>query len=388
MLTVLRNCHVFSPGDQGVKDILIAGERIALLTDRLPVLPLTDVLEVDCAGRRTIPGFVDSHVHFLGGGGSNGAQTRGPELKLTEFTLWGTTTAVGLLGADGLTRDLAGLLAKARALEFEGMSTYILIGAYDVPYPTFTGSLKQDMFLVDKALGAGEIAIADARSSQPTLQEIIRLGADANIGGRLTGRGGVVNVHLGVGKGGLRLLMDAIERSDLPASVYVPTHCNRMSAILDQSIAWAARGGPIDLTTIRRTPGAVPVPDAVRYLLSKGVPVEAISLSTDGGGVFPHLTDERGNPEMAIWETRMLYFEFKSMLDAGLGLDVAIQVASTNPAKTMRLYPRKGGIAKGSDADMIVLHDDGSIDKVVARGRLMVDGGRALVKGLFEVSPS
>ncbi len=384
MLAVLRNCHVFSPTDQGVKDILIAGERIAMVADSLPPLPISEVVEVDCQHRRVVPGFIDSHVHMLGGGGSNGAQTRGPEVMLTEFTLWGTTTAVGLLGADGLTRDLLGLLAKARSLEFEGLSTYILIGAYDVPHPTFTGSLKTDMMLIDKALGAGEIAIADARSSQPTVEEIIRIGADANIAGRLTGRGGIVNIHVGAGKQGIQLLIDAIEQSDLSPSVYLPTHCGRASGLLDQVVRWGMNGGPIDLTTHRRIPGTVPVPEALRYLLSKQVPIERISMSSDGGGVFPHLTDAHGNPDMAIWETKLLHFEFKSMLEEGFGLDTAVRLAATNPARHLRLYPRKGNIAKGSDADIVVLNDDHTVEKVIARGRLMVDHGKALAKGVFE----
>ena len=67
---------------------------------------------------------------------------------LTDFTVEGTTTVVGLLGADGLTRDLMGLLAKSRSLELEGMSAYILLGAYDLPLPSFTGDLSKDIVLV------------------------------------------------------------------------------------------------------------------------------------------------------------------------------------------------------------------------------------------------
>jgi beta-aspartyl-dipeptidase (metallo-type) len=384
MLTLLRRCRLWAPKDLGVNDVLVAGGRIAAIAPSLPSWRWDGVTEIDCRGRVTTPGFVDSHTHFLGGGGSTGPHTRGPELTLTEFTRWGTTTAVGLLGADGLTRGLVGLLAKARALEHEGLSTYVFIGCYDVPPPTITGSLKLDILLVDKALGAGEIAISDPRSSQPTVEELIRIAAETQIAGRLTGRGGVVNVHMGPGKAGLRPLMEAHERSDLPAGIFMPTHCNRTSALLDQTVAWAAAGNPIDLTAHRVIPGSVWCPDALRYLLDKGVSVDRIAMSTDAGGVFPHLVDAEGRPAMAIWATRLLYDEFRALIEGGTPVDVAVRLASTNPARHLRLHPRKGEIAVGADADLIVFGPDWEIDKVFARGQMMVDGGEPVVKGVFE----
>jgi beta-aspartyl-dipeptidase (metallo-type) len=277
-----------------------------------------------------------------------------------------------------------GLLAKARALELEGMSAYILVGAYDLPLPSFTGDLKKDIVLVSNALGIGEVAIADMRSSQPTLQEIIRIGADACIAGRLSGRGGIVNIHIGPGKKGIELLFDAVEQSDLPANTYLPTHCNRNSMVLDQMVKWAGLGGPVDLTTIRVIPGFVTCPDAVKYLLSKNVPLERISMSTDGGGVFPHLSDADGKPAMARWETSALHREFKDIVDTGLDLASALHLVTVNPAKHLRLHPQKGTIAVGSDADLVVLNEDLTIDKVVAMGKLMVDEGRAVIRGIFE----
>lgn len=384
MITLLRNCRVFAPAELGKMDILIAGQRIAAMAENLPRTSLPAIVDVDCADKIVAPGFVDSHVHILGGGGSNGPITRGPELMLTDFTLTGTTTVVGLLGADGLTRDLMGLLAKSRSLELEGISAYILLGAYDLPLPSFTGDARKDIILVPNSLGIGEVAIADARSSQPTLNEIIRLGADACIAGRIAGRGGIVNIHIGPGRNGVQLLFDAIENSDLPANTFLPTHCNRNAHVLDQMVKWAEVGGVIDLTTIRIIPGFVPCPEAVQHLLKKNVPLARISMSTDGGGVYPHLSDADGNSTMAKWETAALHREFVELTKAGVDLVSALHVVSANPARHLRLYPKKGAIAIESDADLVVFNDDLSIDKVFAKGKMMVDDGEAVVTGVFE----
>lgn len=88
---------------------------------------------------------MDQHVHFTGGGGECGFRSRVPELSLTDFTTAGVTTAVGLLGTDSATRSPKALLAKTKALNEEGLTAYCLTGAYDIPSPTVTGSLKDDV---------------------------------------------------------------------------------------------------------------------------------------------------------------------------------------------------------------------------------------------------
>ncbi|HEX6990142.1 MAG TPA: beta-aspartyl-peptidase [Bacillota bacterium] len=386
LITILRNCDVYAPERIGRKDILLAGGRIAAVEDAIAHPGWPHVDEIDCGEAPVVPGFIDSHVHILGGGGSNGPHTRGPELQLSDFTSTGITTAVGLLGADGITRDLRGLIAKARALAYEGLSTFVFLGAYDVPPPTITGDRKLDLFLVELALGVGEIAISDVRSSQPTAQELARIAADAAIAGRLTGRGGVVNVHVGPGKRGLELLFDVVESTDLPPATFLPTHCNRTGPLLEQAARWGRAGGPVDLTTHRAIPGMVWCPEAVPFLLNKGVPLENISMSTDAGGVYPHLTDDQGRPAMVRWETHLLHDELVALVESGMDLEQAVRLVTANPARHLRLYPRKGVIRPGADADLVVLNGDFTIDKVVAGGRLMVTDGKPIATGTFETS--
>lgn len=75
--------------------------------------------------------MIGTCVDVLGGGGEGGFKTRTPEITLTTLTKAGVTTVVGTLGTDGLARDTSALLAKARGLEEEGITSYVDVGVYE-----------------------------------------------------------------------------------------------------------------------------------------------------------------------------------------------------------------------------------------------------------------
>jgi beta-aspartyl-dipeptidase (metallo-type) len=69
--------------------------------------PYGEGIEVyDAAGCFVVPGFIDQHVHLIGGGGEGGFATRTPEVMLSQLTTAGITTVVGTLGTDSVTRHL------------------------------------------------------------------------------------------------------------------------------------------------------------------------------------------------------------------------------------------------------------------------------------------
>jgi beta-aspartyl-dipeptidase (metallo-type) len=75
---------------------------------------------------------------------------------------------------------------------------------------------------------------------------------------------------------------------------------------------------------------------------------------------------------------------FRAIVASGtLPLTEALRLFTSNPADILGLSG-KGRIGEGLDADILVLDGDLNVDKVFARGRLMVDEGRAVVKGTFE----
>jgi beta-aspartyl-dipeptidase (metallo-type) len=167
IMLLLKGGEIFAPEPMGVCDLLLSPEKILMMQRQIPVIPEYETEVMDCSGLILCPAFIDQHVHLTGGGGEEGPQSRMPEMGLAELISSGIGTAAGLLGADGITRSIAALLVKARALVMDGMSTVIYTGSYGLPTDTLTGRVLHDIAFIDKVVGAGEVAISDYRSSHP-----------------------------------------------------------------------------------------------------------------------------------------------------------------------------------------------------------------------------
>ena len=151
-MILFKNCKIYAPDPLPAHEVLTGGGRILAIGDGLSVNG-TDVETVDLEGRYLVPGFIDEHVHIIGGGGLFGPASYIPEISMDELISVGTTTVVGLLGTDGVVKNLPTLYNKARALTLSGMTAYILTSYYGLPEKTLTGSVMEDMILIDKVIG-------------------------------------------------------------------------------------------------------------------------------------------------------------------------------------------------------------------------------------------
>lgn len=387
--TLLKKAHVIAPEDLGVKDILVAGEKIAMIGEGLSLPAVYDCEVVDCEGNYVVPGFIDSHVHLIGGGGEGGYATRTPEIQLTDITTSGVTTVLGLLGTDGVTRHVASLLAKARGLEDEGITAYIYSGSYEIPTPTITGSVRNDIILIDKVIGTGEIAMCDHRSSQSPKEAYQQITAEARVGGMLSGKAGVVNMHLGDGEDGLKMLYEITKNGEIPKTQIIPTHVNRNKRLFKEAIEWAKQGGIMDVTSsVSPESGSshsVKSSEAVKQALEAGVNIENITMSSDGNGSMPIFDEAGNNIGVGVASQISILNEFRDMVQKeNIAITDAIKIITSNIAKFTKLYPRKGCLANNSDADILVLDKDLQLQHVWARGTHMVENGKPIVFGTFE----
>jgi len=397
--TLIKNARVYDPADLGTQDILIAGGKIAAMAPRLEPLPSWAQGEViEAGGRLLTPGLIDLHEHLIGGGGEMGPPSRTPEATLTAISTAGITTVVGVLGTDAVTRHVSSLLAKVRGLEMEGLTGYMYTGAYQVPSPTLTGSVQDDIALVDKVLGV-KVAVSDHRCSHPTFDELTRLAAEARLGGMLGGKPGLVHVHVGGGKAGLGPLREVIQRTDVPITQFLPTHMGRTREKLRQALEWLGMGGYVDMTT---SSGRPPVPgpqddpefvtprQALKEFLRLQIDPSLLTWSTDAQGSLPRWDPATGMAVgLKVGRAHSLLEEVRlAVLEEDLNLAEVLPLVTTNPAARLGLSGLKGRVAVGYDADLLLLSSDAlAISIVWARGKLLVAGGLAVTLGMFEQGP-
>lgn len=373
MLTLLTNADVFAPEPLGFCNLLIGGGRILGISpagETPTELPAGAELEViDLKEKRLIPGLVDIHAHITGGGGEDGASTKVPAPMFSTYMDAGVTSVVGLLGTDDVTRSTAELLAGVRSLREQGMSAWCWTGGYHLPATTLTGSVRGDIVHLDAVIGAGEVAISDHRSSQPTLDEILRTASDCHVGGLISRKAGVLHLHLGEGERGLELIHQALDQSELPPRVFQPTHVNRKKALFDEAMLLAERGCHIDLTAFPIEDGedAYRASEGLCRYLDAGLPPELISISSDGGGCLPHFDEYGRMISFDVGTSAALPQTIAALVNGGTLLEDALPAFTSNPADHLRLEG-KGRIRLGGDADLVVLDDACAIDSVMVGG--------------------
>ncbi|GEN85910.1 beta-aspartyl-peptidase [Oceanobacillus sojae] len=382
MITLIKNAEVYAPESLGKASILLVDQRIAKIgeVDEEAVKGLgIDYKIVDADGAYAVPGFIDPHVHLIGGGGEGGFATRTPEIQLSDMIQSGITTVVGLLGTDGTTRHMTSLLAKARGLEEEGMTTFIYTGNYAVPTTTITSSVKEDIILFDKIIGAAEIAISDSRSGQPSLHELAKIVGEARVGGMLSGKAGVTHFHTGPGKEYLSLLHQLLEEYELPASNLYATHITRSQELLDDAIRLANKGSYVDITADDETG------EWVAYYKKNGGDMQHLTISSDGNGSLPKFDEAGKMIGFGVASTQTLYQQvIAAVKNQALSIEEILPLVTSNTAEALKLN-NKGGIQEGKDADVLILDKETlALEHVFAKGRHMLENKKLLVKGTFE----
>ncbi len=349
---------------------------------------LPDALAVnvfDAGGKRLIPGIIDGHAHITGGGGESGYASRVPPVGLSRFTAAGVTTVVGLLGTDDTTRDTQSLLAEARALREQGLNAYCYTGGYHFPPTTLTGDVRRDIVNLDPVIGVGEVAISDHRSSQPTLDELLRVASEAHVAGMMTGKAGVLHLHLGDGERGLELVREALRKSELPARVFNPTHINRNKALFEESLDLAKLGCTVDITAfpVAEDDDGWSADEALIRYLESDAPPERITISSDGGGCLPTFDADGRITHMDIGNPATLATTLAALLKRGQDLERILPAFTTNAAQLLR-FTNKGRVAIGMDADLVLLDDDHGIDAVMISGVWHRQDGEQKIIGKFE----
>jgi len=358
MLTLIENGEVYAPAPLGRRDVLILNNRIARIgkVDARALTLLGLELElVDASGCLVIPGLIDPHQHLLGGSGEQGFSTQTPEIYASELARAGITTIGGCLGVDTTTKTMAGLVAKAKGLNEEGLTAYVWSGGYALPPATLMRSVREDILFISEVIGAGEVAISDERSGNHDPLELSKLVKDAYVGGLLSRKCGVTHFHVGEEKARLKPLRALIEDYEINPELIYPTHIERSEELMREAIELAALGSYVDIDTVE-----LDLPRWLRFYLDNGGNPARLTVSSDAS---------INSPQSLLGQIRACVLEHDFPIEQTLAL------VTKNTAAVLKLA-RKGQLEVGRDADVLVLHKDSlEIKDVIAQGRrLMCDG--------------
>jgi beta-aspartyl-dipeptidase (metallo-type) len=392
---VLRNANVYAPEHLGLRDIVICGEEIVAITE--PSVQMGDLgfEEFDADGQIVVPGFIDNHVHVLGGGGGLGFKSRVPELQTSQLTRVGTTSVIGMLGFDQSTKNMPALVGRTKGFIEDGISAYALTGAtLRHPVPTLTGDIITDIAFIDCIIGVGEISISELGYGYDSLgsgaQYIAETLVQSLLVGRLGGKGGVLCLQVPpYFEQCLKPLFAMLDQTHVPIDQMVPSHVNQTDGYMADAIEWGQRGGWVDIGANYRPDNhyarSTDPAEAATRLIEGGVPVNQILISSDGNGAPPK--EERGEavPTRANYgHVGSLHMVWRQIVQSGRAdMETALAMVSRNVAKAYRL-PQKGEIAVGKDADLLVLDTELGVSSVIARGRVMVDHKWIAARGMFE----
>ncbi len=372
---LIKNANIVG---EGLKNILVASDKIEKIFEGDSNYPVDEVY--DAEGKTLIPGLIDQHIHITGGGGEGGFNTRVPEIGLSKLIEAGITTVVGLLGTDSETRSVENLVAKSLALTKEGIKTYSLTGSYAYPSPTITGSVKTDIVFVDQLIGV-KIAANDHRDSCLDYKELQRIGAETRVAGMISDKSGHVTIHMGGGKFLFDQINDALEHSNLPITIFRPTHVNRDKKLYEEALNFAERGGYIDLTSGMNKYMA----DSKAYQLAKERNVlDRITFSSDGFGSWSNYDEEGNLVEIGYSPVNTGMKAIREIVQSGESLEEAIKPFTSNVAKVLKLDKEVGFVKEGYFANLVLLNEDLEIETVISQGQFMMKNGEILRKGTYE----
>jgi beta-aspartyl-dipeptidase (metallo-type) len=207
------------------------------------------------------------------------------------------------------------------------------------------------------------------------------------VAGLLSGKAGVIHFHLGDGARRLDLVKRAILETEIPARVFNPTHINRCRKLFDHACELLPLGMHADITATMvcdHSGKELSAEEAVLLALERGLPMNQLTISSDGGGSLPLFNEQGELTQLDVGTSTSLHHTVMQLVRAGADLaGVVLPLLTTNVADLLKL-PSKGRLVEGNDADLLVIDESDRIASVMAMGKWHMLDGHQIVKGMFE----
>ena len=391
-ITLLRAGEVYAPRRLGRADVLLGGGRILRIGTNLEAaaLALGAVNVIEASRFRVVPGYIDQHIHLFGGGDAAGPQGRAFDLEAEDLALAGITTAAGVVGVEMETRGLPLLLRKTMELRSAGITALMYTGSFRLPAPYLLWSAAADVCFIEQVRGV-KTAVSERFYPNQDMPALMQLAGEMLQAKALSGKAAVLHCHMGGMPAGMEPIFALVEQLGIAASQILPTHVNRTAAfspVFEHALRFAKMGGTIDFSSCvsqqDANPTGVDVHEAVRRALDAGVPLDQITFSSDSN-VPGAVRDREGRlTGMRVVPPSVLHRDLmRTVHDAGLPLEQALQLVTANVARVLGMQDCKGSVAEGADADLVLLDGDDRIDTVIAGGEVLVRDRCAIPRGPF-----
>ncbi len=419
---VVRGGTVVSPGRREIADVGVREGRIAQLGGTM-----TGRDELDARGLLVIPGGVDAHVHLVCAALASALAGLGEhQVWVDDFwtgslaAIAGGITTVGnmtfALAEESMTaaiaRDMAGATTEA-AVDWFLHPVLTPLGdqtASEIAELAAAGHTSVKVFLSDPRFAAGTPGLAEAvaaagQAGSMTLMHCEDAGLLDRAGQDLieSGRGAIRHFPAA------RPVSAEVEAVDNAISIArrtgAPVYIVHLSsaAALDRCRQARAAGVPVYVETrplyLHLTAERFGEPDAAKYVgappLRERADREALWRGLAAGDVDtvcsdhapwtlaakldPALDVVTARQGVADLETLMPMLFSEGVTTGRISLDRFVELTSANAARLFGLYPRKGAIAVGSDADLALW--DPEQRKVIDGARMQSRAGYSVYDG-------
>lgn len=340
----------------------------------------TDGAVLDADGLKVVPGFIDTHTHGAVGVDVNGATAEDLETISRFLASKGTTSWLCSILTDTQEQTdwCIGQFLRHQELDRQGAD---LVGIHlEGPFlaPQYKGAMpehllkKNDIPLVRhyQQLAQGNIRyitispeLEGVQDMIPTLKElgiVVGLGhsgATYDQAMSAISLGATVGTHVG---NAMRLFHQhepAIFGAVMESDVYCETICDGLHLVPGSVRMYAKCKGLHRIVAITDSIMAAGLPDGDYHLGVNEVVVENgdAKLKSNGTRAGSTLTQDVALKNMVKWLPNPL--------------EEILMTLTENPAREMGLWDRKGSIADGKDADLVLLDDECNVVHVFARGR-------------------
>ena len=424
--------HVVSGDYEGPADVGIVGERIAAIGEP-GTLPADVARVIDAGGRYVLPGGIETHAHIheivhRGWTGGREVWLQGPGGASRAAAFGGTTTVIsfafmGVHGPEGVD-PLAAI--RERDAIFRGNS-YI-----DYAFnPAIVGSPPPELIAnIGPALRAGAGVFKVFTTDVTTEQHGVRIpdGPLADVMAELSVHGGMLMVH--AEQDDLVLHMEAklaAAGSDQWHNLHLVHSSLSEELSFGRVIRLAAESNTaVFFAHVTGHSGA----EAIRLARAAGAPIYGEVLhnylcftaedykSPDGNKIQTYPALKTADDRDALWnglaaghlsvvatdeyttdyatkvagktvqtacgghagiETRGIVAFSEGVVGGRLSLRRFVEIFATGPAKVVGLYPRKGVLAPGADADVVIW--DPTIERTISIEDLHHDGDYSIWEG-------